>query len=382
MRIPKIALAWGAIGVLTTNSAHAACNATIKQQQLLDRISLTLRGVFPTTEEKAALCQNGKAISEIADDFRHHPGFTKKLGEFWTKILGIQSVVDFASIKDTGETQQTLGEVFPQNAPDKLREKVAHSFTMEPGWLLAMIVRDDRPWDDAVRTKDGPVNGPLASYITNHGELFLKVSPPDSYPQREEDEVFQNPDLENMTPQWVSRGNGHAGILTTPAFHLVTNGRRAKFNRAYTSLLCREFVIPPGVKQVPSNETELTRKPGCQSCHSVVEPGATLFGRWPGLGTANYFYDNSASAFANAQIWGQKASDTTGMGQILSNKKDFNECAVKRAFQFIVGRDMEEGERSTMLPILTQEFLANDKKVWPIMLKIINSKSMEGLAND
>ena len=376
----KATILLSTIGLVASGWAYSACKAKVKQQQLLERLSLNMRGAFPTDQEINALCDEGKSIKDIAQEFRKHPGFVKKMGEFWLKILQINTVVDFASIKDTGDTQRTLGQEFPANAPAKLKEKVAHSFTMEPGWLIAMVIRDDRPWDDVLRTKDGPVNGPLASYIASYGQMFLKVSPPESYPKRADEEAFKSPDLDSLNPTWAFRGNSHAGILTTPAFHLVTNGRRAKFNRAYTSLLCKEFIIPPGVKQVPSDETELTRKPGCQSCHTTVEPGATLFGRWPGLGTNNYFYDNSASAFANAQLWGQNASDTTGVAQILSNAKEFNECAVKRAFEFVVGRPMEPDEKSTMLPLLTKEFIANKKKVWPVMMKIIDSKPVAGQA--
>src|SRR5690606_31887415 len=134
----------------------------------------------------------------------------------------------------------------------------------------ARIIADERDWSDLVTTPQGVVNGPLADIVRRFAESILAVFPPGSYPQRNTDATFVNANPANTQSwKWVERGQNHAGIFTTVAFHRTTNGWKAKANRTMQSLLCREFKAADGAVPVVSDETDLTKKPYCSQCHII-----------------------------------------------------------------------------------------------------------------
>lgn len=262
-----------------------------------------------------------------------------------------------------------------------VHEPIQEALTLEPGIMAARIVAEDLSWDDVLRGSKRLVTGPLADFLRRFGRGFMDAAPPNTYGDVTTGDVARVAAADQRF-HWVQGGNLNAGVLSTLAFQRFTNGWRAKANRTLGAFLCSGFTVPDGVAQVPSAESELIRKPYCQSCHVTLEPLSQFFGRWPTLGDTNYFYNEATGVSAIGHYGGVEDSDTAGLARILTNSDKFNECAVRRAFEFIVGRPMTQLEEMTMLAPLTQDFVAGDKRVWPIMQAIVESPSFTGVKAD
>jgi hypothetical protein len=80
---------------------------------------------------------------------------------------------------------------------------------------------------------------------------------------------------------WVpveDRGPHAAGVMTMPIFLLKYASSRQRAHAIYSAFLCHDFVAPTA-RLVPSNEPDLTRRPGCASCHRRLEPLSAYFAR-------------------------------------------------------------------------------------------------------
>jgi len=272
------------------------------------------------------------------------------------------------------------------------RTGINYGLTLEPGIMIGRIIQEGRSWNEVVTTTKGIVNGPYADFINRFYHIMGGVFPAGSYPHRkygmgqgttipagvttEAGFAAPNP-LAADSWQWVERGPKHAGILTSMAFHRATNGWRAKANRSFQALLCREFKVDPDTPQPPSSETDLTKRPYCQNCHLILEPLSRFFGRWPNVGNDNSYFYNAAAA-AHGAFNGEAAEDTAGLAAILTGMRDFDECAIRRGFEFLVNRPLSDVEEKTMLPLLYQKFIASGKSLWPVMVEIIKSKAFIG----
>ena len=83
------------------------------------------------------------------------------------------------------------------------------------------------------------------------------------------------------TATWLpvaDRGPHASGILTMPIFLTKYGSRRARAHVAYSAFLCKDFVADTA-KLAPSDEPDLTKRPGCSTCHQTLEPMAAYFTR-------------------------------------------------------------------------------------------------------
>jgi hypothetical protein len=158
-------------------------------------------------------------------------------------------------------------------------------------------------------------------------------------------------------------------------FHQVTNGYRAKANRVYEGFLCRRFIISAEVPSSPSDVTDLTKRQPCAQCHQTLEPLGGFFGKWEQTGI-NYLYDstrNAQGSFGNSM-----GDDTKALGEALSAEGDFDKCAVQRAFEIAMGREITIKESQTILPELVKKFRENGRKFWPVLKAIMNAPFFKG----
>ena len=205
---------------------------------------------------------------------------------------------------------------------------VQFGMTMEPGILAARIIKENRPWKDVVTTKDTVMNGPQAYFIERWGADLFRYAPAGTFDSflavrplntalwvNESQIVFNFPNSSPTDHSFTTidrQGVGHAGVLTTVAWQRAYNGERAKANGAVNAFLCKKFVALPGSKQVPSNETNLTKRPYCADCHASLDPMAKFFNRWSPRGAVNFKY--TASKNANGVHFGVAGSDVNGYG--------------------------------------------------------------------
>jgi hypothetical protein len=258
-------------------------------------------------------------------------------------------------------------------------DELTHGFTMEPGVLIAKTIQDDRDFRTVLTTNETTLNGIMEAFyaISEKGGIVYQQMP-GKFNNRTS---LKPSEGGRKTFRWVNRGNGNAGVFTTPAFQMITNGYRAKANRAYESFLCSQFVIPPGTRDTDPSEPDLTKRQPCASCHVELEPMGKLFGKWPLEGT-NFVYKSAIPAAGGFPVQPGAAfhegEDVSDLGTAFGKDFRFANCAVQRSFEFLLGRGPTELEKSNFVPALTKELNTNNFRIWPVMVQIIESESFSG----
>lgn len=245
-------------------------------------------------------------------------------------------------------------------------------FTLEPGMIAARVIADGRPWEDVLRATDAPMTGAQEAFLTREwGSRILENSPAGTYRENGELTLDATRPSFDRRWEWRERGDLHAGVLTTISFQKAFNGWRAKSASSLEAFLCRVFEVPPGVAVLPSAEVDLTRKPYCQSCHSVLEPLSLFFGRWPNLGgNNNYLYDSGSDRVATGVYENMNNADTNGLARVYTSTKAFHDCGVARAFEMMVGRAMNEREMISMMPTLQRAYRDGGNRILPVFKAI------------
>lgn len=148
---------------------------------------------------------------------------------------------------------------------------------------IAAVIRDDRPYTELFTSRRAFVDGALVHYLKRQTKVTAGVSlEPLAY-----DEALL-PDLTYADDDYrfeeVQLPEGHAGVLTSPAFLLRFQTNRARANRFYEAFLCSPFSPPagglPGADPNATPHPDLQQRDGCRYCHALLEPAAAHWGRW------------------------------------------------------------------------------------------------------
>lgn len=252
---------------------------------------------------------------------------------------------------------------------------VMDALTLEPGILIARNIVEKEDFRRVLTSTHTYLNGAAEHYLSGKGSLLVRNGPPNSYKNSSGASTLVSNQPSRRTYRKLERGTGHAGILTTPMFHQVTNGYRAKVNRVYEGFLCNRFVISANVPASPSNVTNLEQREPCAQCHRIIEPMGRFLGRWEQEGL-NYLY--RASRPANGSYGGHSGADALGLGTAVSVQPQFETCAVQRAFEIAMGREMSEPEARTLLPQLLTVFQENNRQMWPVLKALVTSAHFKG----
>ena len=263
----------------------------------------------------------------------------------------------------------------------KYNSMIINGFTEEPGRIFARTILENREWKTALTTSESVMNGAMEHFLVNRGKLIRTNAPSSAYPTT--NLVVNDPTRSSF--RWVDRGAEMAGgVLTTVAYQLNTNGYRAKVNRAYEAMLCRQFVIPPGTPSTEGTEADLTQRNPCSSCHKIIEPLGKYFWKWDKVST-NFIYHPSANSTPTQHTWPDPTvlknadfgdftgSDVVGFGNALATHPNFATCAVKRAFEMVLGRLPEGPELAEWQPRLLQTYTSSGGRIWPVMLQLFES---------
>lgn len=257
-------------------------------------------------------------------------------------------------------------------------DDVFEGLTLEPAMLIAKSVQEDRDYRSVLTTTETVVLGAVETFLLSAKGSSLRTQAAGNFANGAN---LRSNDSTRKSWRWVERAGNNAGVLTTPQFQQATNGYRAKANRAYEAFLCRQFVIPPGVSDTDPDELDLTKRQPCASCHIDLEPMGNMFKRWPEMGT-NFLYNaslNSAGSFRlhpSGEV--EQGVDVPGLARILVKDDRFAECAVQRAYEFLVGRAPEEYDFEQTIPKWKSMFVQNGYKLWPVMQEIIRSVHFQG----
>ena len=127
----------------------------------------------------------------------------------------------------------------------------------------------------------------------------------------------------------------------------------------YSAFLCKDFVADR-VKLAPSTEPDLTKRPGCSSCHQTLEPMAAYFTRiaesdWTYLpasklpaaqgackgGGCKALYDPAFLMLRGAYAAPAHAeAGPAGLAQELISSPELAPCVVQQVAQSLLGRQL------------------------------------------
>jgi hypothetical protein len=246
--------------------------------------------------------------------------------------------------------------------------RLTEDITQEPGIHVAKVVIDRRSWSETVASTQGVYTGVMGDFIAKWGSFVVDAAPPMTFRSSNLQLKLTHLDRTDNQWHWYDRGAQHAGALTTISYQRSHNGWRSLAKNALKAFLCTDFVVPQNQIPVESDETDLTKKPYCNTCHIVLEPMAQFFGNWPNTGDLNYLYD--AGADSTGAFAGQSGSGAPALGSIFANLKSFQTCGIRRAFEFLHRRPMSSSEVSLMMPELERVYEQTSGDMWSIMVAL------------
>ena len=192
----------------------------------------------------------------------------------------------------------------------------------------------------------------------------------------------------------IERGPMHAGVVTLPGYLLRFQTNRGRANRFRIDFEC-EFFVPPATLTrqdgCKDQGTDLTQRCSCQYCHQTLEPHAAHWGQFAEAGTTllsntalfpriNPSCVGSSSAFcsrfyvtapdadtpgslisyqyantAHPEVRANIAAGPRALAQQIIGDGTFDRCAVKKAFSYLVKRDMHTaGDQTDEVDLMTK----------------------------
>ncbi len=239
----------------------------------------------------------------------------------------------------------------------------------EASRFLDALFTSDRDFREVLTSRATSVNGPLAQFYK-----FLAgascCGPGAEIGYSEPDPLFDPAAVpQALTPEdtatWLpvaDRGPHASGILTMPVFLTKYGSRRARAHVLYNAFLCKDF-IADAVKLAPSTDPDLTKRPGCSSCHQTLEPMAAYFTRvqesdWTWLpasifpmtqatcakkpnGVCKQIYDPAFDQLRGAYASPAHAeTGPSGLAQDLVGAPEFAPCVVQNISESLLGRSL------------------------------------------
>ncbi len=280
-------------------------------------------------------------------------------------------------------TRSPLGFEAPFDATNAQQSQWSRFWWSEEAkHFIDSVVLEDRDFRDLLTGREDWVNGPIAHFykqiqgatccdngvyfgLTEQKPLFDTTAVPSDL-------------LPHDTTAWravADRGNLASGILTMPVFLTKYGSRRARAHVLYNAFLCKQFVAE-SVELTPSTEPDLTKRSGCSTCHSTLEPLSAYFARvresdWLYLPESNFptvetkmcnktslnitcrsFYDPAFSSESGAKLYGayssaeNTAAGPKGMGEYIVKHPDYASCVVNQVASSLLGRALNEDDKA------------------------------------
>ncbi|MFO0677886.1 MAG: DUF1585 domain-containing protein [Polyangiaceae bacterium] len=311
----------------------------------------------------------------------------------------------------TAPSLLTLGEGTDLDRPNQNRAQwIRRAISLEVAQMFDRILSGDRDFREVVTGKGTRINGTLAQFYRAVGPSSQSTSSL-AFGQADPVGLFDVSNVPaSLAPSdvdtWVDvadRGPLASGVLTTPAFLSRYGSRRSRAHAVYQTFLCREFVAPPGAL-LPSDEVDLTKRQGCSSCHTTLEPMAAYFTRvaesdWSFLpaskfpirepackqgitgGTVNQcapFYDPAFATPTAGFLRGAQASvenaeaGPRALGESVSRAPEFASCVVDNVVRSFFGRDTDEHDAKS-LAAFEKTFVSSGYKMRALVRAIVTS---------
>ena len=231
--------------------------------------------------------------------------------------------------------------------------------------FLDRIFTDDRDFRELLTSRATEVNGPLAQFYRFMAGATCCGPAADLGYTMPESLVEPGAVPEALVPEdtatWMpiaDRGPRASGILTMPIFLTKYGSRRARAHVVYNAFLCKDFVADT-VKLAPSDEPDLTKRPGCSTCHQTLEPMAAYFTRieessWTYLPATLFPVHHGQKQRPNKQLYdpafdmlrGAYAAPShaeagpAGLAHDIVTAPEFAPCVVQQVAQDFLGRQL------------------------------------------
>lgn len=276
----------------------------VDERKLLQRVSLSLVGRFPTDDEKAAVAANGvDGVAAAMDSMMTEDAFYARLEEVWNDILLTQGydgvaerVLSYEHFPDRGwyQTWDYSNEPDPQQAEYDMADAYRMSIRREPLKFITHVVRNDRPFTEIVTGDYFVTSGMGARGYGVYDDVAPRLNDvwdPDEY-------------VEARLPALVDRAGNvqpsqtgyypHSGLLSM--FHWLkryptteTNRNRHRARMLYQLFLGVDIMdLAPAVTDAAAATeqfvTPTLEAPECVVCHQVIDPVAGLFQDYNDLG--------------------------------------------------------------------------------------------------
>jgi hypothetical protein len=276
--------------------------------------------------------------------------------------------------------------------------------------FLDKIFVEDRDVREMLTSRATIVNGPLAQfYRFIAGATCCGPGADLGYTQPEplvEPGAIPSALVAQDTATWLpvaDRGPHASGIFTMPVFLTKYGSRRARAHVAYSAFLCKDFIADT-VKLEPSTDPDLTKRPGCSTCHQTLEPMAAYFTRvaesdwtWlpattfpmslprcqkkdqakvPGICKTAYdpaFADDTRSSLRGAYAAPSHAeAGPAGLAHDIVTAPEFAPCVVQNVAQSFLGRQLAPEDDAWKLQ-LVKTFVDNGYRMKPLVRAILVS---------
>ena len=232
--------------------------------------------------------------------------------------------------------------------------------------MFDRVFLEDRDLRELLTTHATEVNGPLAQFYRSFaGATCCGPAADAGYIQPEplvDPAAMPAALVPEDTATWLpvaDRGPHASGLLTMPIFLTKYGSRRARAHVLYSAFLCKDFVADT-VKLAPSTEPDLTKRPGCSSCHQTLEPMAAYFTRisesdWTYLPASKLpaaqgtckgagckaLYDPAFNMLRGAYAAPAHAeTGPAGLAQELIASPELAPCVVQQVAQSLLGRQL------------------------------------------
>jgi hypothetical protein len=201
----------------------------------------------------------------------------------------------------------------------------------------------------------------------------------------------------------ANRGPVASGLLTMPVFLTKFGSRRGRAHVLYNAFLCKDFVA--GMIQLqPSDNPDLTQRPGCATCHATLEPLAAYFTRvlendWTYLPADKFplestmckaadpstlstgcktLYDPSFTTADRALLRGAYASEPhgeagpAGIAQAMITAPEFPGCVAQNLAESFLGRPLTADD-DALKSSLAGELVSGGYKLRQVVRALVKS---------
>jgi hypothetical protein len=204
--------------------------------------------------------------------------------------------------------------------------------------------------------------------------------------------------VQGWAPYTFSDSDPRAGILTLPAFLMLDPTHQGRSSPTIRGKVVRELMLCQRVPDPPPNvnfalvsdiNNELHRtarqrltvhqeNPACAGCHAITDPIGLSLENYDAIG-AFRTRENGALIDASGKFEGKPYKDAMSLTKILRDSPTVPECAVQRAIEYSVGREIGTGDEK-WLEYANQRFAANGYRFPDLMRSIATSAAFRTVA--